>query len=119
MSNDVMRLSIPAGDIINGELSRAFGSPIPEDQMAEAHTEADHLTQLALTMAEDVPQIARWANGRPVAKRLLVAELGQLHPVELEELVIALAKAVARRDPTRFDGRFSEATQKLADTFRS
>jgi hypothetical protein len=115
----VSDLSIPAGDIINGELERQFGSPIPEDRMTLAREDASHLTKVALAMAEDVPQFARWANGRTITKRLLIAELGQLHPVELEELVIVLAKAVARRDPDRFDGRFSEATQKLADAFRS
>lgn len=123
-----MTLNVAAADTINAEIERSYGagngtagSPrfIPSENLQAAREEADHLTKVAETMAEDVPQLARWAAGRMAIQNLLVVELGQLHPFELQTIATVLARAIARRDPARIDGRFSENAQKLADPFRA
>lgn len=80
--------------------------------------EARHLRTVAETMAEDLPQLVRWAGGRMTVQNLLVAELAVLHPFELQTIATVLARAIAQRDPGRLDGRFSANVQKLADPFR-
>lgn len=110
-------------DAINADVLARYGAVdgegrktgvVAEDKLTEAWVYADAQRQAAESIDDAVQTLAK--NRYRVG--LMVAALVQLHPVELDDLLLRFGQAIAAKDPSRIDGRFSEREQALADPFR-
>lgn len=115
-----MTPSMAALDSLNEAVLKRYGKGepfVPEENLTDAIEFSRALQGQLDKTVEAVKQVSAAAMSSP-HDDMLVAELTTLHSVELERVALMVARAVARKDPSRIDGRYSEATQRLADVVR-
>lgn len=110
-----------AFEVINASVRARYGDrtgSIPEERVSDAHGYGRALREQANKLGLAVDTVNSMSGEGTVHRELLIGQLLTLHSVELDRLASAVAQAVARKDPSRLDGRFTDLLQNYADRFR-